>query len=123
MAPDPADLRKALAQTLPDYMVPSAFVVLDQLPLSANGKVDRRALPVPDPQPELDAPYVPPDGPTEEGLAQLWADVLGVERGGRHRNFFRLGGDSLLHIQGGSRARPGGLRVTTKEPFPDPANA
>jgi amino acid adenylation domain-containing protein/non-ribosomal peptide synthase protein (TIGR01720 family) len=116
-APDSAALREFLGRTLPDYMIPSAFVILDQLPLSANAKVDRRALPVPEAQPKPDSPYVAPSGPVEEALARLWSDVLGVERVGVHDNFFELGGDSILSIQVVSRARQAGLRLTTKELF------
>ncbi|OLB63920.1 MAG: hypothetical protein AUI10_13430 [Actinobacteria bacterium 13_2_20CM_2_72_6] len=115
--PDPADLRAGLAHTLPEYMVPAAFVVLPELPLSANGKVDRRALPAPDPQPEPAARYVPPSGPVEVALAGVWADVLGVARVGAHDNFFELGGDSILSLQLVARARQAGLRLTTRELF------
>ncbi|MCA1681900.1 MAG: amino acid adenylation domain-containing protein, partial [Actinobacteria bacterium] len=78
-APSAAALREALKQTLPDYMVPSAFVVLERLPLSSSGKLDRRALPAPDLQPELESSYVAPRTVTEQVLAGIWAQVLGVE--------------------------------------------
>jgi non-ribosomal peptide synthetase component E (peptide arylation enzyme) len=90
-------LRETLGQNLPDYMVPSAIVVLDNLPLNANGKVDRKALPESDFVSQTE--YEPPQGETEETLAQIWAEVLGVERLGRHDNFFELGGHSLLAVQ------------------------
>ncbi|MGH4024646.1 MAG: amino acid adenylation domain-containing protein [Pseudonocardiaceae bacterium] len=110
-------LREFLGQELPDYMVPSAFVLLDALPLSPNGKVDRRSLPDPGPAPELEGRYVAPTGPTETALAEIWADVLGLERVGVADNFFELGGDSILSIQVVARARQAGLRLVTKDLF------
>ncbi|MEF3112182.1 amino acid adenylation domain-containing protein [Streptomyces chrestomyceticus] len=96
--PDPRELREHTAVSLPGYMVPAAVVVLDALPLTPNGKLDRAALP--EPQTAQDAEdHVPPGTPTEEALADLWADLLGVERVGIHDNFFDLGGDSILSIQ------------------------
>jgi amino acid adenylation domain-containing protein len=95
----PEELRNTLRGALPDYMVPSAFVVLDVLPLTPNGKVDRRALPVPADNTVIYQPYLPPQGETEEMLAAIWMDVLKVERVGRHDNFFDLGGHSLLAVQ------------------------
>ncbi|WP_279609035.1 non-ribosomal peptide synthetase [Burkholderia gladioli] len=89
-------LREHLAARLPEYMVPAAFVVLDALPLTRNGKVDRRALPEPDDEAFVQAQYEAPQGETEQTIAALWAELLGVERVGRHDNFFALGGHSLL---------------------------
>jgi acyl carrier protein len=87
-------------------MVPSAFVALAALPLSPNGKIDRRALPAPDhARPGSDGSYVAPHGPVEEAVAQVWAEVLGVERVGARDNFFDLGGHSLLATQVLSRLR------------------
>ena len=87
-------------------MVPSAFVVLDGLPLGPNGKLDRKALPDPKVvQATLDVSYVAPVGPVEETLAKIWSEVLGVERVGAHDNFFDLGGHSLLATQVVSRVR------------------
>src|SRR5262249_5418355 len=99
-------LRHHLRAKLPEYMVPAAFVVLDALPLSPNGKVDRKALPAPDhARPELEETYVAPRTPVELALADLWAEVLGLERVGAQDNFFELGGHSLLATQVISRVR------------------
>src|SRR5437868_1292513 len=99
-------LRKLLNEKLPDYMVPSAFVMLDVLPLTPNGKVDKRALPAPDQsRPDLEEDYVAPRNPVEEVLANIWAEVLRLERVGAHDDFFDLGGHSLLATQVVSRVR------------------
>src|SRR4029079_7260988 len=95
-----AELRGFLAERLPEYMVPSAFVTLPALPLMPHGKVDRRALPEPDAAASaLDPEFVAPRSPLERALADLWRQVLGVERVGVHDNFFELGGDSILSLQ------------------------
>ncbi|MGY2233359.1 AMP-binding enzyme, partial [Pseudomonas tolaasii] len=91
-------LRDYLHDQLPDYMVPAAYVRLDSLPLTNNGKVDRKALPVPDQDALLSRGYEAPQGEIETLLAQIWADVLKVEQVGRHDNFFELGGHSLLAV-------------------------
>jgi acyl carrier protein len=92
----PAALREFLKSRLPDYMIPAAFVELAALPLNANGKVDRKALPAPDQaREETDAGYVAPRSATERFLAGIWQEVLGIERISVHDNFFELGGDSL----------------------------
>ncbi len=102
----PPQLRPFLQEKLPDYMVPSAFILLNELPLDPNGKVDRRALPAPErAQPELEASFVSPRTPTEELLAGVWAELLGMEQVGIHDNFFDLGGHSLLVTQVVSRIR------------------
>ncbi|MBV9059576.1 MAG: amino acid adenylation domain-containing protein, partial [Pseudonocardiales bacterium] len=116
-APSAAELRAYLGQTLPDYMVPALFVVLDELPLGPTGKLDRKALPVPDQPTAPVAAYVAPRTGTERILADIWAQVLGVDRVGVEDNFFELGGDSILSIQVVSRARQAGVPVTTKEVF------
>jgi amino acid adenylation domain-containing protein len=100
--PPPTDstVRHALAEKLPEYMVPSIFVTLDALPLTPTGKVDRRALPDPGQcRPELDTPFVLHRTPVEAKLASIWADVLGVDTVGIHDNFFDLGGHSLAATQ------------------------
>jgi amino acid adenylation domain-containing protein len=95
-----SELRAFLQERLPAYMVPSAFVLLDALPLSANGKIDRQALPAPDEAPATDeATLVAARTPVEELIAGIWAGVLKLERLGVHEDFFALGGDSLLATQ------------------------
>jgi len=102
----PQRLRLFLQEKLPDYMVPSVFTLLNELPLDPNGKVDRRALPAPERvQPELDDTFVAPRTPTEELLAGVWAELLGMDQVGIHDNFFDLGGHSLLMTQVVSRIR------------------
>ncbi|MCP4661654.1 MAG: non-ribosomal peptide synthetase, partial [bacterium] len=98
------DLRELLQESLPDYMVPPAFVFLDALPLLPSGKVNRAALPAPERR-GPDADFAPPSGPTEELLAGIWAAVLGLDRVGAEDNFFELGGHSLLATQVVSRVR------------------
>jgi amino acid adenylation domain-containing protein len=98
--PSTSDLHAFLQAELPHYMIPSAFVLLESLPLSPNGKVDRRGLPAPDQtRPTLADAFVAPRTPVEEVLASIWADILGLERVGIHDNFFELGGHSLLATQ------------------------
>ena len=104
--PTTTDLRHFLQEKLPEYMVPAVFVPLDALPLMPNGKIDRRALRAPDRlRPELDRAFVAPRTPTEALLAEIWAQLLDIERVGIHDNFFDLGGHSLLATQLVSRAR------------------
>ncbi len=113
-------LRSHLSASLPDYMVPAAYVRLDALPLTPNGKLDRKALPAP----ELDAfstrGYEPPQGETETRLAQVWAEVLKVDRVGRHDNFFELGGHSLLMMQAISLLGKAGLEIAVSDIFTHP---
>jgi hypothetical protein len=92
-----AALRAALGERLPEYMVPSLFVFLDALPLTPNGKVDRKKLPAPESsRPELGEELVAPATPLEAQVAEVWAEVLGIDRVGRHDSFWSLGGHSLL---------------------------
>ncbi|HEX6036759.1 non-ribosomal peptide synthetase [Longimicrobium sp.] len=115
---DGEDFRAHLKPRLPDYMVPSAFVPLDAIPLTPNGKLDRRALPAPEPGAARSADaYVEPRTHAERVMAQLWAEVLRLERVGIHDNFFALGGDSILSIQIIARAAQLGVRVTPKQMF------
>jgi aryl carrier-like protein len=92
------ELRQALQTRLPEYMVPSAFVLLAELPLTPNGKVDRRALPAPDGESQL-AAYIAPRNEIEMALCEVWQEVLKRERVGIEDNFFSLGGDSILSIR------------------------
>ena len=120
-APSTSDLRDHLAQRLPDYMVPAVFVVLDELPVTANGKVDRKALPKPDAaRPELAEAYTAPSGPVEEELAAIWAQVLDVDRVGAHDSFFDLGGDSIRSLQILGLAKQRGLEFTLQDLFRTP---
>ena len=114
--PPAGDLRAYLAATLPDYMIPAAFVTLDVLPLTPGGKLDRRALPAPD-RDSATAGHVPPRTPAEQAIAAIWADVLGLDQVGVHDNFFELGGDSILSIQIVSRARRAGHQFTARDLF------
>jgi non-ribosomal peptide synthase protein (TIGR01720 family) len=108
-------LRAHLSAALPDYMVPRSIVQLERLPLSANGKLDRAALPAP--QPETAESFEAPRGPAEETLCRIWAEVLRVPAVGVHDDFFELGGDSIIAIQLVSRARQSGLVMTPREVF------
>ncbi|TLW90608.1 amino acid adenylation domain-containing protein [Saccharomonospora piscinae] len=114
--PDPTALRAFLGAELPAYMVPSAFVVLDRLPLTPAGTVDRRALPAPHAGAGTTG-FVAPSTPVETQLATIWASVLGVENVGVLDNFFELGGDSILSIQMVAQARRAGLRLSSKDVF------
>ena len=117
-----SELRGAVKAQLPDHMVPSTFMVLDSLPRTPNGKVDRRALPLPDQRrPDLKDVFVAPRTPTEQSLAGLWADLLRVERVGIHDNFFELGGHSLLAMQFIARFRHAfGVELPLRTLFDNP---
>ena len=113
-----ASLRAHLQNRLPDYMIPSAFVALESLPLSPNGKVDQRALPAPDAaRQEAQTERAEPWSPVERQLADIWSSVLGTGAVGIHDNFFELGGDSILSIQIVSRANQAGIPITPKQLF------
>ncbi|KUM99160.1 non-ribosomal peptide synthetase [Streptomyces yokosukanensis] len=109
-----AELRRFVAERLPDYMVPALFVVLGELPLTANGKLDRAALPEPV---FAGAEYRAPRSDTERALADVFADVLGAERVGVDDDFFTSGGDSIRSIQVVARAKTRGVVVSTREIF------
>ncbi|MET0236256.1 MAG: non-ribosomal peptide synthase/polyketide synthase [Kibdelosporangium sp.] len=111
----PGDIREFLAESLPEYLIPAGFAGLAELPVSPNGKVDRRRLPEPDFG--GDSQFVAPVGPIETALAKIWADVLGLPEVGVHDSFFKLGGDSILSIQVVAKARQAGLKVATKDVF------
>ncbi|WP_438826250.1 non-ribosomal peptide synthase/polyketide synthase, partial [Pseudomonas juntendi] len=114
-------LRSALLTHLPEFMVPAQFMHLQALPLSPNGKLDRKALPAPGPL--QDRPFEAPQGDTEHLLAALWAELLGVERVGRHDNFFELGGHSLLAVSLTARLRAQGLHADIRVLFGQPTLA
>ena len=99
-------LRTQLRSSLPDYMVPSAFVVLETLPLTPNGKVDRKALPAPERESQVGAEYVAPGNGLEQELAAVWQEVLRMEKVGVDDNFFDLGGNSLLVTRVHARIKP-----------------
>ncbi|APZ01574.1 non-ribosomal peptide synthetase [Burkholderia pseudomallei] len=114
---DVAALRAQAAQHLPSYMVPSAYVRLDAWPLTPNGKLDRRALPAPADDAYARAEYEAPQGAKEEALAEIWRELLHVERVSRHDNFFELGGHSLLAIGVIERMRREGLHTDVRSIF------
>ncbi|MCY8075097.1 lichenysin non-ribosomal peptide synthetase LicA [Bacillus haynesii] len=116
---DTESLARKLAQTLPDYMVPAFWVQLDELPVTANGKVDRRALPQPDVEAQT-AEYKAPRTETEQLLADIWQEVLGLDRIGITDNFFALGGDSIKGIQMASRLQQYGWKLEMKDLFQHP---
>src|SRR5262249_12792153 len=95
----PAELRRTLKRQLPEHMLPSAFVVLDRLPLTGHGKVDRRALRAPRTARQLRGVHVPPRTEWERNLAGVWRELLGVEDVGTSDNFFDLGGNSLMVVR------------------------
>ncbi|MCS7475571.1 non-ribosomal peptide synthase/polyketide synthase [Umezawaea endophytica] len=123
-APSTGEVRAWLGERLPTYMVPRLFVLLDVLPLTSNAKVDRRALPDPDEaRPDVAQEYVPPVGEVEELLAGVWSRVLGVDRVGRHDNFFDLGGDSIRSIQVLGETREAGLTASLATMLANPTPA
>ncbi|MFJ5235531.1 amino acid adenylation domain-containing protein [Pseudomonas neuropathica] len=117
------DLHQHLQALLPDTLVPAAYVRLDSLPLTAHGKLDRKALPEPDQDAWLSREYEAPQGPVETALAQIWADVLNIEQIGRHDNFFELGGHSLLAVSLIERMRQAGLSADVRVLFNQPSLA
>ncbi|WP_219097304.1 amino acid adenylation domain-containing protein [Pseudomonas sp. UMAB-40] len=113
-------LRDYLSECLPDYMVPSAFVLIERLPLTPNGKLDRKALPAPEGESFVHEVYEAPQGETETILAALWSELLGVEQVGRHDHFFALGGHSLMAVQLMQRVRRYGLECSLSDIFDHP---
>ncbi|MGE7815668.1 amino acid adenylation domain-containing protein [Pseudomonas sivasensis] len=123
-APLPIEaLRAHLQGQLPDYMVPSAYVWLALMPLTANGKLDRKGLPVPDAGALLSRGYEAPEGEVESLLAQIWQDLLKLDRVGRHDHFFELGGHSLLAVSLIERMRQAGLSADVRVLFNQPSLA
>jgi amino acid adenylation domain-containing protein len=123
-APIPVeDLRAALSRSLPPYMVPAGFVQLAAFPITPNGKLDRKALPAPGSDAYGASSFAPPEGPVEEALAALWAELLGIEQVGRHDNFFDLGGHSLLAMRLLERMRRLGFAADVRALFSAPTLA
>ncbi|WAZ13974.1 amino acid adenylation domain-containing protein [Serratia marcescens] len=113
-------LRAYLSERLPEYMVPSAYVWLDALPLTANGKLDRRALPEPERAAVGTREYAAPQGETETTLARVWCELLEIGQIGRHDNFFELGGHSLLAVRLSSQLRQQGITLPVQAIFNHP---
>ena len=111
------NLRRFLQETLPDYMVPSLYVILDSLPLTPNGKIDRKALPEPEINTNIQQEFIAPETPQEKSLAIIWSQVLGCDRLSVNDNFFALGCDSILAIQVVAKANQMGLKLAPKDLF------
>jgi aryl carrier-like protein len=109
------DLQALLAESIPDYMIPSAWVRLDALPLSPNGKLDRAALPVPDAAQVANDDYIAPSNDTEAALTKIFAEVLRMDRVGVTSDLLRLGADSIQLFQITARANRGGMKITAKQ--------
>jgi acyl carrier protein len=122
--PAPADLQDHLRSRLPEHMIPTAQVELAALPLTANGKVDKTALPAADRRETVASPAAPPRTPAEELIAEIWREVLEIERLGVHDDFFALGGHSLLATRVVSRIRRAtGVELTLDTVFDQPTVA
>ncbi len=113
-------LRQHLQARLPDYMVPVAYVWLEALPLTGNGKLDKRALPVPQVDAYVREAYAPPQGEAEKLLAAIWRELLGVERVGRYDHFFELGGHSLMAVRLANRVQQAGWQLPLQALFASP---
>ncbi|MGQ6495541.1 amino acid adenylation domain-containing protein, partial [Serratia sp. IR-2025] len=113
-------LRQHLHARLPDYMVPVAYVWLEALPLTGNGKLDKRALPVPQVDAYVREAYAPPQGEAENLLAAIWRELLGVERVGRYDHFFELGGHSLMAVRLANRVQQAGWQLPLQALFASP---
>ncbi|KGT96448.1 condensation domain-containing protein, partial [Dickeya fangzhongdai] len=116
-------LKQQLTRRLPDFMVPSAYVPLAQIPLTRHGKVDRRAMPAPDDSAFVRTQYETPQTTTEQAIATIWQDLLGIERVGRQDHFFALGGHSLLAIKLIERLRQAGYTLSVSALFRQPTLA
>ncbi|HZX27798.1 MAG TPA: amino acid adenylation domain-containing protein, partial [Telluria sp.] len=115
-----AELRSELAASLPEYMLPAAFVQLDAFPISPNGKLDRKALPAPDQTSVIVREYEAPEGPVETTVAAVWRDLLKLDRVGRNDHFFELGGHSLLVVGVIERLRQQGITASVRSMFAAP---
>ncbi len=111
------DMRSSLANQVPEYMLPSAYMALEEIPLTPNGKIDHKALPAPDDDAYSRGVYEAPVGKVEEALSRIWSELLNVEQVGRHDNFFELGGHSLLAVQLIERLRRNGLKTDVQSLF------
>ncbi|WP_141251193.1 AMP-binding protein, partial [Pseudomonas syringae] len=120
-AVDLETLRSHLQQQLPEYMVPAIYVLLEAMPLTSNGKLDRKALPAPDGDALISRGYEAPQGEIEEQIAVIWQDLLGVEQVGRHDHFFELGGHSLLAVSLIDRLRKQDLNLNVNTVFTAPS--
>jgi len=115
------DLRSHLGRILPDYMVPSFFVFIDKVPLTANGKIDRKSLPAPDKSlRQVGEEYVAPCSELERELCTIWSEVLRIERIGIYDNFFKIGGDSIISIQLVAKARQKRIYFSVRDIFNNP---
>lgn len=117
------EIRAALTHEIPDYMIPSYFVQLEHIPLTSNGKIDRKALPSPQERVDQEAEYAAAQSPVEQAIISAWEAVLGVQRIGRSDHFFELGGDSIKCIQVASRLLQSGYKVEMKHFFTYPTVA
>jgi aryl carrier-like protein len=117
------ELREHVSAALPEYMVPAAYVSLEAMPLTPNGKLDRKALPAPEVDAYAARGYEAPVGEIETALAEIWAEVLKLERVGRHDDFFALGGHSLLVVRLIERMRERGLHIDVRAFFVTPTVA
>jgi amino acid adenylation domain-containing protein len=117
------ELRRHLREKLPEYMVPAAYVRLERMPLTANGKLDRRSLPEPEAGDYAARMYEEPEGEVETAIAEIWSEALKLEQVGREDNFFALGGHSLLAVRVIERMRQRGLRVDVRALFASPTLA
>ncbi|MCF2829950.1 amino acid adenylation domain-containing protein [Pseudoalteromonas sp. DL2-H6] len=117
---EPSAIKQTLAQSLPEYMIPAAYMKLDAIPLTANGKVDRKALPEPDDTSVERSVYAAPEGEVEELLAKIWVELLSTETISRHDNFFNLGGHSLLITQCILKLNAAGLTTDVAQVFSTP---
>jgi amino acid adenylation domain-containing protein/non-ribosomal peptide synthase protein (TIGR01720 family) len=115
--PASSELQLHLKTKLPEYMIPTTFMFLDKLPLSSNGKVDRRALPEPERVQQDESTLVAPGNWKEQALVEIWSKVLGLDQIGINDNFFELGGDSILSIRVAAQASEAGLRLTPDQIF------
>ena len=114
-------LRNHLSRSLPDYMIPAFFVFLDKIPLTSNGKIDRKSLPAPDLSlRQVGEEYVAPTTQIEQELCAIWSEVLRIEKIGIHDNFFRIGGDSIISIQIVAKARQKNIFFAVKDIFNSP---